>query len=183
MPGSKRWKKTRELILYLAGKLATRENYGSILLNKALYFADNISYLKHGNPISEFQYVKQSFGPTPDPAMLLSVRDQLVKAGEIEVAEVEYFGRIQKKVIAKRQADVSLFSVDEIVIIDDVVSKIQNMSAAQISELSHQFPAWKVAKDREELPFFTFLLSSKTPTDADIQWAKAELKRVQGNLQ
>lgn len=173
-------KKTNELILYIASKLALRGNYGSTLLNKALYFADCIAYMKLGFPITTFRYIKQNFGPTPDPAQFLKVRDQLVTGGDIEVLEIEYFGRLQKEVIAKRQPDVSVFSVEEIVIVDDVLSQIEHMSGTEISDLSHQFPAWKVADDKEELPFFTFLLSSKVPSKEDISWAKQELKRVQG---
>jgi hypothetical protein len=136
--------------------------------------------MKLGQSITFFKYIKQNFGPTPDPAQFLKVRDQLVNAGDVEVFEIEYFGRLQKKVIAKRQPDVSVFSVEEIVIVDDVLSQIEHTSGTEISDLSHQFPAWKVADDKEELPFFTFLLSSKLPSQEDILWAKQELKRVQG---
>jgi hypothetical protein len=170
--------KTHELILYIASKLALRSNYGSTLLNKALYFSDSIAYMKLGQPISSFKYIKQNFGPTPDPAQFLKIRDKLVKVGDLEISSMEYFGRLQKKVIAKRQPNVSVFSVEEIVIVDDVLNQIEHMSGTDISDLSHQFPAWKVADDKEELPFFTFLLSSKSPSPDDILWAKQELKRV-----
>jgi hypothetical protein len=148
-------------------------------LNKALYFIDNISYLKTGKAISDFKYVKQAYGPTPEPSMLLSIRDQLVASGDIDVSESEFFGRIQKRLVAKRQPTVSFFSVEEIIIIDDVVASIQHLNGSEISDISHQFPAWKAAADREELPFFTFLLSSKPPMETDIEWAKTEIRRVQ----
>jgi len=57
-----------------------------------------------------------------------------------------------------------------------VLSNIEDFNGAQISEMSQQFPAWKAAADQEELPLFTFLLSSKTPSDKDIEWAKAAIE-------
>ncbi|HEY5749664.1 MAG TPA: type II toxin-antitoxin system antitoxin SocA domain-containing protein [Chryseolinea sp.] len=77
--------------------------------------------------------------------------------------------------MAKREPNLNVFSVEEIGIIDDVLSQIGDFSGTQISEISHRFPAWKAAADREELPLYTFLLSSKTPSDSDIEWAKVAI--------
>jgi hypothetical protein len=173
--------KTKELIIYIAVRLAKKPNYGATLLNKVLYFVDNIAYMKTGKPISEFKYIKQTFGPTPEPFWFLSIKDSLIDSGAIEVVESESFGRVQKRLVPKREAQVDLFSVDEIVIIDEVIADVGNLNASEISDLSHQFPAWKVAADKEELPLFTFLLSSSTPNQSDIDWAKQELSRVQHN--
>jgi len=175
MSGSTQSRKTKELVLYIANRLSSKNNYGLTLLNKSLYFIDSICYLKRGKGISNFTYVKQAFGPTPEPRQFLSLRDTMVASGDIEVTESEFFGRLQKRFVAKREPNVDVFTVEEIVIIDDVLSNIEDFNGAQISEMSHQFPAWKAAADREELPYFTFLLSSKTPSDSDIEWAKAAI--------
>jgi hypothetical protein len=169
--------KTKELILYVANKLPAKANYGSTLLNKALYFIDNIAYLKTGNPISEFKYVKQQHGPTPEPVMFLSIKEQLEVSGELEIIEAEYFGRIQKRFIAKRAPSVDVFTAAQIAIMDDVLSSIGDWNGSEASDFSHQFPAWQVAEDKEELPFFTFLLTSSPPREEDIAWAKSEIKK------
>ena len=57
--------KTEQLILYIANKLKDKPSYGSILLNKALYYIDNYHFLLYGNPISDFKYIKQRMGPIP----------------------------------------------------------------------------------------------------------------------
>jgi hypothetical protein len=176
MLGSTSSTKTKELILYIANRLSSKHNYGLTLLNKSLYFIDSISYLKRGKSISDFTFVKQAFGPTPEPRHFLSLRDMMVESGEIEITESEFFGRLQKRLTARREPKVDVFNVEEIVIIDNVLSNIEDFNGAQISEMSHQFPAWKAAADREELPLFTFLLSSKTPSDSDIEWAKAAIE-------
>jgi hypothetical protein len=176
---AQRYVKTKELILYIANKLDSKDNYGGTLLNKALYFIDNVNYLRTGSPISDFTYVKQEFGPTPEPSQWLAIKQMLLESGEAIVKEQNYFGRVQKRLIATRDADISHFSSEEIDLINEIISSIGDWTAVQASDYSHQYPAWLAAEDRERLPFYTFLLSAKPPSDKDIEWAKAELKRVQ----
>lgn len=174
-------RKTKELLIYVAHRLGHRPNYGSTLLNKALYFIDNISYLKSGKPISEFSYIKQEWGPTPEPSLFLSIRDQLIKSGDVVINESDYFGRIQKKVIPLREPHIDSFTKEEIVLMDEVLAGMAEWNGTEASEFSHRFPAWQAATNAEPLPFYTFLLSTKTPAPVDIEWAKSELKSVQGH--
>lgn len=171
--------KTRELLVYIANQLQDKPNYGSTLLNKAFYFIDSVSYLKTKKPISSFSYEKQKNGPTPKPSQFLGLRNQLCESGDVMIVEKERFGFTQKKLIAKRPSDNSYFSTDEIVLIDEVLQNISDISATDISEFSHQFMAWKYAGDREALPFFTYLLTNKTASENDRIWALSKIsKRV-----
>lgn len=170
--------RTSELILYIATKLCSKPNYGSTLLNKALYFIDNIQYLKTGKPISDFTYVAQEFGPTPEPSQFLQVKQQLLDGGHAEMQEIEYYGRIQKRLLAKRDANLKDFSGEEIELVDNIISTIEDWDATHASEITHKYPAWQAASDREKLPFYTFLITKKAPSEEDIAWAKGELSRV-----
>lgn len=172
--------KTKELMLFLALRLGKRSNYGATLLNKALYFVDNMHYLKTGSPISVFTYIKQEFGSTPEPGLFLSLKDELLASNDMTLAETDFFGRVQKKLMANREPDWSMFTADEVSRIDEVISGIADLTGSEVSELSHQFPAWQAAEDREALPFYTFLLSFKTPSDSDIAWAMNEVENVHG---
>ncbi|KAA6440270.1 DUF4065 domain-containing protein [Dyadobacter flavalbus] len=169
--------KTRELLIYIANQLQDKPNYGATLLNKAFYFIDSVSYLKRREPISSFLYEKQKNGPTPKPSQLLSLRDELCENGDITIVEKERFGFIQKKLIAKRPSNNELFSKDEIILIDEVLKNICDISATDISDFSHQFMAWKYARDREELPLFTYLLTYKTASENDRNWANSKLNQ------
>ncbi|MBL0743238.1 Panacea domain-containing protein [Chryseolinea lacunae] len=173
--------KTKELMVYVAHRLGNRSNYGATLLNKALYFIDNVHYLRNGIPISEFTYIKQAFGPTPEPALFLSLRDELVNANDLVFVQNDFFGRIQKRLFAGREPRWELFSTDEIATIDKVISEIADYNGSEISELSHQYPAWQVAAEKEELPFHTFLLSFKTPDEHDLAWAKLQIEECSGS--
>lgn len=180
MFGNNQYKKTKELIIYIASKLSSHDNYGGTVLNKALYFVDNISYLKTASPVSKLTYIKQDFGPTPEPSLFLSLREELINAGEAEMVEVEYFGRIQKKLMPKRNADLTHFTAVEVELVDSIVLMLKDWNGTQASEISHQFPAWQAAKNKESLPYFTFLLSSKEPSPSDVEWALTQLDGVSG---
>lgn len=163
--------KDEELLLYVTSKLKDCPNFGSILLNKILYYIDNIHYLKHGKPISSFSYVKQEMGPTPAPAIFMPLRERLIKAGKLEMEEIERFGKIQKRLVAKKEYDISLFTSLEIELIDMVIDDCKDFTASKISDISHKELAWQLAKPFETLPFNTYLLTQSEIEEDDINWA------------
>jgi len=172
-------KRTIELIVYLASKLKSKPTYGKVLLEKSLYFCDNMSYLKFGKPITDFKYIKQEFGPTPEPGKYLAVRDKLVSSGALTVVKEQYYQTFQNKFIPTRSADMNVFDKNEIVLIDEVIDWFGEQNATDISNYTHDSLAWKLADNYEELPFFTFLLTSKPPTDKD---RKESLKAIEKYL-
>ncbi len=172
-------KKTIEFIIYVANKLKDKPTYGKVLLEKSLYFCDCMSYLKLGKPISDFKYIKQEFGPTPEPGKYLSIRDGLVKSGDLEIQKEPYYNTLQNRYIPKRQANVKVFEKKEIVLIDDVINWFGDQNAKEISSITHDSLAWKTADKNEELPFFTFLLTSRQPTQKDID---ASVKTIEKYL-
>lgn len=168
--------KTKELILYIASHLPLKDTYGITLLNKSLYFIDGVSYLKTGKPISYFTYVKQESGPAPKPFQFLSLRNEMITTREIEILSPDFVLGDQERFIAKREPDINLFSAEEVIIMNDVLSKVEDCTDSQISTIPHQIPAWKAASEGEELPLFIFLLSAQPPTEEDILWAKAAIE-------
>jgi hypothetical protein len=174
--------KTIELIIYIASKLKDKPNYGSTLLGKALCLIDSMSYLKKGEPITELSYIKQERGPTPHPGKFLPVRDALVSSGELERIDTSYFGRTQNKYVAKREPKIDVFDKEEIFLIDDVLESICDHNASEISDYTHQFISWIVANHKEELPFYTFLITSKEPELRDYEWADKALKLYKSKI-
>jgi len=136
-----------------------------------------MSYLKTGVAITDFTYIKQDKGPTPNPAKFLPIRDELVTTGELQKIDVPFYGRTQKKYIATRPPKTEVFTSEEIFLIDEIIESIGNMNATDISELTHQFISWIVANDKEELPFYTFLLTQSDPSKADYEWANKVVKK------
>jgi len=175
-------KKTIELIIYISSKFKDRPNYGSTLLGKSLYLIDSMSYLRTGNPITDFTYIKQERGPTPLPSIFLPIRDTLVANKELEKIDADYFGRKQQKFISKREPQIDVFDKDEIFLIDDVLESIGDHNAAEISDYTHQFLAWIIANDKEELPFYSFLLTENEPEVKDLEWANKSIKAYKSSL-
>jgi hypothetical protein len=171
--------KTVELIIYISSRLKDKLNYGSTLLGKSLYLIDSMSYLKTGKPLTDLTYIKQERGPTPEPSKFLSIRDSLIANGDLAKINADYFGRMQVKFIAKREPKIDVFEKDEIVLINDVIESISDRNASEISDYTHQFIAWIFSNHKEELPFYTFLLTHSEPELKDYKWANRSIKAYQ----
>ena len=136
----KRW---GELMLYVAKKSQFDPNFGGTKLNQILFYADFVSYGRSGKTITGAEYIKQEFGPTPK--RLLPVRKQLETRKEAAVQPVDSLGREQQRLVALRDPDLSLFSGEEIALVDQVIEYLRGKSAKEVSELAHN-RAWRVAK-------------------------------------
>lgn len=174
--------KTIELIIYISSKLKDKPKYGATQLGKALCLTDVVSYLKAGQQVTDLTYIKQEFGPTPNPRQFLPTRNFLIENGDAELIEVPYFGLMQAKLIPKRAANIELFTKEEIILIDEVIESISDQNAVDISNYTHRFLAWNFAEDKEELPLFSFLLTSADPETKDLEWAEESIKAYEESL-
>ncbi len=50
-----------------------------------------------------------------------------------------------------KSPDLSLLSTKELVVINEVIDKLGDMSASEISEYSHGDTPWRIAKDQQPL--------------------------------
>jgi hypothetical protein len=170
--------KTKELILFIADFLKNQPTYGATLLNKALYFIDNLAYIKLGKPVSTLEYVKQRYGPTPKPSQFLAIKSEMINDGELEEKKSDWFGKVQIKCFGTREADITVFEKEEIVLINKVLDTLSGYNASAISNFSHGLMAWSLASMMEDLPLNTSLLSSKPPTEKSIQWAREKIAQL-----
>lgn len=158
-------RKLTELIVYLADRLAGDRAGGSTKLNKVLFFADFTHVRRHGTPITGAEYQHLPFGPAP--RRLLPIRSALVESGEAELVEEEFLGRRQHRLAARRPADLSAFSADELATIDSVLDDLAGMTATQVSTLSHEEAAWRHTDDGDRIPYEFALVPKEqvvTPT-------------------
>jgi hypothetical protein len=173
--------KTVELVIYVSYRLKDKHTYGSTLLNKSLCLIDCMSYLRTGKPITDLKYIRQKFGPIPEPRKFLSIRDNLINGGELEKITTTYFGKTQHKYIAKREPKVDIFEKEEIFLIDEVIDSLCDQTATEISDYTHEFISWKFADQDEELPLYTFLLGRTEPELKDYDWALASAQKYLDN--
>jgi hypothetical protein len=159
-------KRLGELMLYIAKKSQFDQNFGGTKLNKILFYADFVSYGRSGKPITGAEYIKQEFGPTPK--RLLPVRKQLEARKEAAVQRVDFLGKEQQRLVALRDPDLSLFSGEEIALVDQVIVYLRRKSAKDVSELSHN-RAWSVAKMGGSIPYEAAFISDENPNERDIE--------------
>lgn len=74
--------------------------------------------------------------------------------------------------MAKRPPNIAVFEKEEIVLINDVIKKMGDLSARKVSDQTHELLAWKLSEKMEVLPNYTFLLTSKEPEMSDYEWAQ-----------
>ncbi|MHB8261281.1 MAG: Panacea domain-containing protein [Bacteroidia bacterium] len=170
-----------DLILYIASKLKNCESFGSIMLNKVLYYSDNIHYIKFGRAISSFRYINQDFGPTPQPSTFLPLRQKLIREGRIKEEIKEGIVRSRKKIVALKQGSTTLFNKEELKIVDEVIESFRNVTAIELSDRSHNELGWQLTERGEEIPLYAFLFSIPELSDADYSWATDELTKLKIN--
>lgn len=166
--------KTEQFFLYILKKTKDTPNIGATVLNKILYFSDSIHYLKYGKQISKMEYRKQDYGATPN-GHYIPFRERLISEGKVTSKKKEYFGFIQNRLITDVEPDISEFTSTEIELIDEMINLFQDSNATGASELSHSVLAWQIARDMEELPINSILLTKSQPSLYDIEWAKSKI--------
>lgn len=160
--------KLEELILYVSEKSATDQFFGKTKLNKILFFADFTAYRETGRSITGAVYQHLPQGPCPH--QLLPALNALGDA-IMERQESTYVG-MRKRLIARRQADLSVFKPDEVGIVDRVIKELAPLNSKQVSDLSHDTMAWRLTADYQEIPYGTAFLDEDSPTADDLAWLK-----------
>jgi hypothetical protein len=146
-------RKFRELILYVAAKAEPDPNFGATKLNKILFYCDFLAYRSLGKAISGQAYQKLPHGPAP--RTLLPVISEMESAEECIVVEREHFGYTQKRLVPRRGPDLSVFTPEEVDLINGVVMELWQNNASSVSELSHRFIGWQAVGLGEEIPYET----------------------------
>ena len=146
-------KKFKEVLLYVLGKIGARPNIGETVLYKILYFIDFDYYEKYEEQITGARYIKNHYGPTP--IEFQKVIEEMEEAGEIEKVKSKYFKYEQKKYMPRREPDLGLLSAREIKHIDEVLARLADKNARELSEYAHSDTPWMVHKDGEIISYET----------------------------
>ena len=155
-----------ELILYIAERSKNDLAFGAIKLNKLLWWADFLSYARDGEPITGVEYRKLAKGPAP--VLLEAVRNGLVREKAAKIVERKYYSHVQLRVVPLRDADTSLFTTEQLELVDGLIDEHWGQSAAEVSEESHG-KAWRVRKINDLIPYESVFLSDAPTTRADIE--------------
>ena len=162
-------KKFEELVLHIATRFKGDHAFGVVKLNKLLFFSDYKAYAELGKAITGADYIKLEHGPAPKP--MYAIRDEMIERGEIEVERTSYHSYPLDRIIPRREPDLSLFSDEELALVDRVIESFSDDNATDLSNLTHQLPGWEVAAYYEVIPYEAVFLSNERATEEDKQWA------------
>jgi len=140
----KNLEKFKEVLLYILNKVGSKPNIGETVLYKILYFIDFDYYEKNEEQLIGAAYVKNRYGPTP--VEFKKVVEQMINNDMIKVKS-KYFDYPQTKYLPLRRPDLSKLKASEIAVIDDVLNKLSDMNAKQISEYSHNDVPWLTTEE------------------------------------
>jgi uncharacterized phage-associated protein len=154
--------KFRELLLFIARRSEGDPRFGAIKLNKLLFYSDFLAYLELGHPITGQPYFALENGPAP--RYLVRVREQMVKSKEIAIARKATLSGVQERVLALREPNPNKFEPAEIDLVTKIIDMCRAQSGTELSELSHRFAGWRLAGEKEDIPYEVALVGNRRPT-------------------
>lgn len=166
MTTGQRDKRLGELILYIASRCERAQYFGKTKLNKILFYADFLYYKKTGASITGQEYMRLDQGPAP--RRLVPVVEAL-KGERFAFRKERLFGRVQERPLAIDEPDLTLFSGDQIAMVNEVIEAFWDQTGKAVSDLSHSLPSWQLAANGETIPYSTIFLSDRPLSEAEIE--------------
>jgi hypothetical protein len=160
--------KFRELLLFVARRSEGDPRFGAIKLNKILFYVDFLAYLKLGQPITGQEYFALAQGPAP--RYLVRVREQMAAKGDIAIRRKESYSGVHERVLALREPDLSQFTAQEVDLVTRVLHFFWGKTGTELTEISHRFPGWRLAADKETIPYSVALVGNRPPTSDEIKF-------------
>jgi hypothetical protein len=158
-----------ELVVLLASRSKDDPKFGSIKLNKLLFYCDFLAYMLLGQPITGQEY----FALPNGPALRYKARfwNRLEKQRSIAVRkEPTFFDSDREITLALREPNVKLFTPDQLDLIYRVLDMCRAKDGTELSELTHRFPGWKLAREKEVIPYSIALIGGRKPTPEEIAY-------------
>lgn len=145
--------KLREVLLYMLDKVGAKPNVGETVIYKLLYFIDFDYFEKYGKSITGLTYVRNHYGPTPQARTFTGVVNAMKREHELEVVETHYFKHLQKKYLPVTKPLLTHLSGQELRHVDEVLERLGDKSATELSDLSHKDTPWIVTKNNQPIDY------------------------------
>ena len=94
----------------------------------------------------------------------------MVKSKEIAISRKQTLSGVQERVLALREPDPNKFTPAEIALVTNVLDMCRSQSGTELSELSHRFAGWRLAGQKEDIPYEVALVGNRPPTLAEKQY-------------
>ncbi len=146
----KNLRKFKEVLLYILNKIGSRPNIGETVIYKLLYFIDFDYYEKYEEQLIGATYQKNHYGPTPKEFIKIVAQ---MEGKDLVKVQGKYFKHPQTKYLPLREPELSVLSAKEIHLIDQVIARLADMNASQISEYSHNDVPWLTTDDGDIIEY------------------------------
>lgn len=145
--------KFKQILLYILKKVGGKPNIGMTALYKLLYFIDFDYYEKYEDQLMGLVYLKNHHGPTP--LLFENLIEDLIKEGQIEKLKSKFYEYPQTKYLINPtiEPDLSILNGQEQEHIDNELERLSNMTASELTELSHKDVPWISAKNGKQLDY------------------------------
>jgi hypothetical protein len=162
-----------DLVHYIIWRCDPTE-LGATKLNKICWYADLEHYRRTGKTITGAEWYKRlQFGPAPKGVHL--VLDALAHERKIAISTANYYGRPKTMFMAQSRPDLSAFTADEIVTVDQIADVIcAKHTATSISNASHD-ALWQEIELGEDIPIAAASIIPGDITVEDVEWAMAQI--------
>lgn len=148
----KNLEKFKEVLLYVLSKVGGKPNVGETVLYKLLYFIDFDYYEKYEEQLMGATYIKNHYGPTP--VEFKDIVEEMIKRGEIVRVTSKYFNHPQRKYLPVKNPDLTkLKDARELQHIDEVLARLGDKNAVELSDYSHEDTPWTIAKENKPLDY------------------------------
>ncbi len=142
----------REVLLYVLDKVGGKPNVGETVLYKLLYFIDFDYYEKTGKSITGLKYIRNHYGPTPTKTFA-SVVKAMEDSEELETLTTKFFSHPQKKYLPVVKPKLEHISGEQLQHIDEVLSRLSDKTAKELSAVSHRDMPWIATKDGQQIEY------------------------------
>ncbi|MBF0622679.1 MAG: SocA family protein [Magnetococcales bacterium] len=154
MPESKPSRNPKENLTLLIAMLIEKRQVNRTSLNKQLFFCDLLHFQNFKKSLSRASYRKLDFGPVPDN--ISEVREFMIQSDLITENMVangpyyEYLYEANSDKIDYKKAE-KLLGEKESRLVRAVASGLSDISASELSRITHEHEPWKSGQWFEEL--------------------------------
>ena len=143
----------RQVILYVLDRVGGKPNIGEAVLHNLFYFIDFDYYEKFEENLMGETYIKNGYGPTS--VNLARILQCMEEEGAVQKTEGVYHNYRQKRYFTTGRPDTDLLRAPDIDHIDQVLARLSDMSAVELSEYSHNDIPMKSARYEKPIPYET----------------------------
>lgn len=143
--------KFKQVLLYILTKIGSKPNIGETAIYKLLYFIDFDYYEKYEEQLIGAKYIRNNYGPTP--VHFKKVVEDMIKNNQLEKVQSNFFEYPQRKYLPKVSPNLSKLNGQEITHINDVLNRLSDKTAKELSAYSHTDTPWMTKKQGEFLDY------------------------------